>query len=84
MDGGPAVHRSIADQGGAHASSKTHTVSADADRDVHHDRRRTAEVVRMKAVSHTPVRVAVAISTLVALIATVGAPFKWSFVIWFS
>ena len=38
----------------------------------------------MKAVSHTPVRVAVAIWTLVALIATVGAPFKWSFVIWFS
>ena len=33
----------------------------------------------MKAFIHTHVRVATTIATTVALIATVGAPFKWSF-----
>ncbi len=32
----------------------------------------------MRAISHTSVRVAATISTVFALIATVGAPFKWS------
>ncbi len=31
----------------------------------------------MKAINHTPVRVAAAIATFVALISSVGAPFKW-------
>lgn len=31
----------------------------------------------MKNVTHTPVRIATALATFVALIASVGAPFKW-------
>jgi hypothetical protein len=37
----------------------------------------------MKSITHSSVRVATAISTMVALIATVGAPFKWSLVVGF-
>ena len=36
----------------------------------------------MRAISRTSVRAAATISTVVALIATVGAPFKWSLVVW--
>jgi hypothetical protein len=32
----------------------------------------------MKTISHTSMRIAVAVATTVALISTVGAPFKWS------
>ena len=31
----------------------------------------------MKHITHTPVRAAAAIATFVALIASIGAPFKW-------
>jgi hypothetical protein len=31
----------------------------------------------MKNITHTPVRIAAALATFVALIASVGAPFKW-------
>ena len=31
----------------------------------------------MKNVTHTPVRIATTLATFVALIASVGAPFKW-------
>jgi hypothetical protein len=31
----------------------------------------------MKQIIHTPVRAAAAIATFVALISSVGAPFKW-------
>ena len=39
------------------------------------------EEVSMRAITHTTLRAAVAIGTMVALIATVGAPFKWSSII---
>jgi hypothetical protein len=32
----------------------------------------------MKTITYTPVRVAAAIATFVALISSVGAPFKWN------
>ena len=35
----------------------------------------------MRTISRTSVRAAATISTVVALIATVGAPFKWSFMV---
>ena len=38
----------------------------------------------MKTIAHTTQRVAVAVATLVGLISTVGAPFKWSLVVWFG
>ena len=35
----------------------------------------------MRTISRTSVRVATTMCTVVALIATVGAPFKWSFLV---
>jgi hypothetical protein len=36
----------------------------------------------MKNLKYAPVRIGVTIATIVAMVASVGAPFKWSFVIW--
>ncbi len=36
----------------------------------------------MKNIKYAPVRIGVAVATVVALVSSVGAPFKWSFVIW--
>jgi hypothetical protein len=36
----------------------------------------------MKAVAHTHKRAAASMATLVVFIATVGAPFKWSMMLW--
>jgi hypothetical protein len=39
----------------------------------------------MKTMTHTAMRATAAIGTVVALIATVGAPFKWSMILpWFD
>jgi len=40
----------------------------------------------MKSITHTTMRAAVTIGTVVALIASVGAPFKWSMILppWLS
>ena len=44
------------------------------------------EEAYMKSITHTTMRAAVAIGTVVALISTVGAPFKWSSILpsWLS
>jgi hypothetical protein len=39
------------------------------------------EEASMKSITHTTMRAAVAIGTVVALISTVGAPFKWSHIL---
>jgi len=31
----------------------------------------------MKTITHTPVRVAAAVATMVAFLASIGAPYKW-------
>lgn len=52
-------------------------------RDACHHRRRATKVVVMKAITGAPTRVAATAATVVALISTVGAPFKWSMLVWF-
>ena len=67
-----------ADQEGAYASaSKAHHLPAGAGRDARHHCRRASKVGLMKTITHTPVRAAAAMATFVALISSVGAPFKW-------
>jgi hypothetical protein len=39
------------------------------------------EEASMKSITHTTMRAAVAVGTVVALISTVGAPFKWSLIL---
>ena len=41
--------------------------------------RRNTGMDKIARVTHNPRQVAVAIATMVTLIATVGAPFKWGF-----
>jgi hypothetical protein len=68
-----------ADEEDAHASaSKAHTFPVGAGCNAGHHRRRAEKVDLMKTITHTPIRVATAIATFVALISSVGAPFKWS------
>jgi hypothetical protein len=64
---------------GAHASaSNVNDQPVRAGRDARHLGRRSQKVERaMKNVKHVSVRVAAAVATVVALIATVGAPVKW-------
>jgi hypothetical protein len=73
MDGTP-IRR------GAHASaSKDHHLPAGAGCDARHHSRSAIKMENvMKSFTQTSVRAAGAIATFVALIASVGAPWKWS------
>jgi hypothetical protein len=72
MDGTPMRRAQYA------SASKDNHLPAGAGRDARHHRRCANEVeCSMKQVIHTPVRAAAAIATFVAMIASVGAPFKW-------
>ena len=61
-------------------SSQSSRVSADTNRVAGHQHRGTAKVGvnHMKHFKHAPVRAVTAVATFVALVATVGAPFKWA------
>jgi hypothetical protein len=73
MDGTPnrrALHAS---------ASKDNHLPAGAGGDARHHRRSANEMDgAMKNITHTSVRAAAAVATIVALISSVGAPWKWS------
>jgi hypothetical protein len=61
------------------SASKDNHLPAGAGCDARHHRRSAIEVERaMKNLTHTSVRAAAAVATFVALISSVGAPWKWS------
>ena len=80
VNGGTAVRRNQRrDEGGAHASTdESGTIPNSSGRDARHHGCSTTEVGIMKTINQTTKRAVVSIATTVALVSTVGAPFKWS------
>ena len=64
---------------GAHATRRTaHHVSIGTNGALGCERRRAAQVgVGTVMLKRTPIRAAAALATIVAFVASVGAPFKW-------
>ncbi|MGZ7023005.1 MAG: hypothetical protein ACXVJ3_17345, partial [Ilumatobacteraceae bacterium] len=66
--------------GGRDAYNNTCTDEVDGTLDVRSTERRLERVL-MKNIKYAPVRIGVAIATVVALVSSVGAPFKWSMIL---
>jgi hypothetical protein len=73
MDGTPTRRTLYA------SADKDNHLPAGAGRDARHHSRSANEMERaMKNLTHTSVRAAAAVATFVALVSSVGAPWKWS------
>jgi hypothetical protein len=64
------------------SASEANNIPIGSGCDARHHRRGPKKVDMMKNLTHTSKRVAASMLTMVALISTVGAPFKWSMSRW--